>query len=268
MRGIAKMAMLSAANNDTRRYGGGTDRRSNPRSEYENEGPEQYEVEDRFRDRRGRDHYDNGRFAPMRGEMARRNEFGGMRYREDEPRNGGFAVWDRYDGGEARGGYWPQSPHTPPYYKPGMRGDGMNMIGFERGPEMHGDYRSDASYAAKDEMQHSTREKNRGYSAGSDRLTPEMAQEWTKGMHNEDGSKGPHWTIDQAKQVMQQRGISSYDPYEFWAVMNAIYSDYCTVLKKHGINNMDAYIDLTCAWLNDKDAVPNKAAVYFTEIVM
>lgn len=211
-------------------------------------------VEDRFRDRRGREHYDSGRYAPGRSDLS-----GGT---EDAPRGGGYAVWDRYDGGS-----WPMEPHIPPYYSPAGRRDGVNMIGFDRGAEMRSDYRADAGYHQPEDERGHAREQTRGGGSGEMHLTQEMAQEWTRGMHNEDGTKGAHWTIDQARQLLNQRNLTAYDPYEFWAVMNSIYSDYCAVLKKHGVNNIDAYVDLTCAWLNDKDAVPNKAAAYFTEIV-
>jgi hypothetical protein len=49
--------------------------------------------------------------------------------------------------------------------------------------------------------------------------------------------------------------------------MNMLYSDYCAVLKKHGINNIDVYTDLACAWLKDTDAVPNKTAEYYENVV-
>jgi len=50
-------------------------------------------------------------------------------------------------------------------------------------------------------------------------------------------------------------------------VLCSIYSDYFAVFKKHNLNNMDLYVDLAAAWLNDKDAVKNKAAVYFEHVV-
>ena len=94
----------------------------------------------------------------------------------------------------------------------------------------------------------------------------ETAKEWTKHMKNEDGTKGPHWTFDQTKQLIQQRKLD-VDEFEFFAILNAMYSDYCKVAKKHNINNMDFYVDLAVAWLDDEDAVPNKAMAYYECIV-
>lgn len=50
-------------------------------------------------------------------------------------------------------------------------------------------------------------------------------------------------------------------------VKRSVYSDYCAVAKKHGVNNVDFYADLAKAWLHDKDAVKDKAAAYYEYIV-
>lgn len=103
-------------------------------------------------------------------------------------------------------------------------------------------------------------------------LTPEQfsmeaAKEWTKNMKNEDGTSGPHWTLEQAKQIMAQRKIN-YSPHCFWAVLNSIYSDYSTVAKKHGLGgNLEFYIDMAKSWIDDKDAVSDKVYAYYTYIV-
>lgn len=97
-------------------------------------------------------------------------------------------------------------------------------------------------------------------------LTPEMAQRWTKHMKNADGSTGEHWNMEQTEQLAKQRGIS-VDPVEFYVIVNAMYSDYCEVAKKHNIHNADFYADLAKAWLKDTDAVPDKAAMYYEYIV-
>lgn len=141
----------------------------------------------------------------------------------------------------------------------------MNRIGFAAEPrrEMDHDYRMDANYPRMDEMGHRTSDTTMGHAKGGEMmLTEEMADEWMHGLHNEDGTKGAHWTKEQTKQVMNQKGIK-VEPLDFWVIMNALYSDYCSVLKKHGVNNIDFYVDLACAWLNDKDAQEGKAARYF-----
>ena len=97
-------------------------------------------------------------------------------------------------------------------------------------------------------------------------FTSEIAHEWTRSMHNEDGTKGEHWNIEQVKKLMMQRGVQ-YNIAEVYAVINSLYSDYSRVFKKYGFNSPEAYLDLALAWLNDADAVPNKALVYYENIV-
>lgn len=184
------------------------------------------EMEARRRYRR----YDNGRFAP-KNEME----------------------------GEAHHPFGP----PPPVYE---RGADMNRIGFSAGgSEFREDYPNNASYPRGGYMG-SERMAGKAEHHKATRLAPEMAEEWMAGIVNEDGTKGPHWTLDQAKTVMQQHNLS-FDPYEFWAVLNAIYSDDVAVAKKYGVNKPEYYIDRAKAWLTDKDAVEGKAAAYFCYVV-
>lgn len=92
------------------------------------------------------------------------------------------------------------------------------------------------------------------------------ANKWTKALENEDGSKGPHWSKEQTKLFMTQAGAQA-EPVEFFAVMNAMYSDYCKVAKKYGVDKPDFYAELAKAWLDDKDAVDDKAAAYYRYVV-
>ena len=103
-------------------------------------------------------------------------------------------------------------------------------------------------------------------SEGYELLTRSMAVEWTRDMKNSDGTHGPHWNMEQVQQVMEQREIDC-DPVKFFAVLNAVYSDYSAVAKKHGVNKMDFYADLAKAWLEDDDAMEDKAGKYFRYIV-
>lgn len=190
------------------------------------------EPESRFRDRRGREHYDNGRFAPMAG------------------------------------GYGPYAAgYEGPFGRDERGGEDMRQIGFAANwnPEMR--MGSDASMPRYNEMDHmpGRRPMMGGYMAGAEeypKMDERTAMEWVHSMHNEDGTKSPHWTMDQIKQTIKQKGLN-LDPVEAFAIMNALYSDYDPVLKKHGVSTIDMYVDMTKAWLMDKDAVPNKAMAYY-----
>lgn len=97
-------------------------------------------------------------------------------------------------------------------------------------------------------------------------LNEETAKEWTQHMENADGTKGPHWSMDQTKQVAAQKNVSE-NPLEFWVAMNMMYSDYCAMAKKHNVNTVDFYVDMAKAFLDDKDAKPDKLGRYYYSIV-
>lgn len=256
----AKMLMLANRGQSERQEEG---RRREMRNEYEPES--RYDVDSRFRDLRGREHYDDGRFAPMRSEMQANRwippyydvDINRYEYEVEKPENRGGRM-------NMRGG----SDMEMRRGESNTRGDGeMRMIGFERDPEMR--MASDASvprYQEMDRMPGTKAMHGGAMSHGTPQFDEHMAREWTAMMENEDGTKGPHWTMEQAKKVLEQRNLRC-DPYEFWAVLNAIYSDDVAVAKKHGVNKMDYYVDRAVAWLEDKDAVKDKAAAYYEYIV-
>ena len=145
----------------------------------------------------------------------------------------------------------------------------MNQIGFnaERS-EIRSNGRMDASYGARNEMEHRTSHKMGGgaMSTMTMPMTRELAEHWIHHMKNADGTKGPHWTMEEAKKLMEQKKLRC-DPYEFAAIVNAMYSDYCSVMRKHGVESDDLYAALAAAWLMDDDAMPNKAMLYYECIV-
>lgn len=286
MRNIAKMMAVTAATK-------GKDRRDYDRTEmampYMGGA---YEMYDRFRDRRGREHYDNGRYAPRgnwdegmmanypRGEM---DDLESRRYRRDS--RGRFrSEMDDEDNVDMH--YPGLYPFPPPVYEAGERNPDwdythrntgsprqerprMNRIGFDANSsrELNHDYREDASYNPRNEMEPRSGEMRMGGASGhSTKLDKETAEKWMSDLENEDGTKGPHWPMEQTKQVMTKRGFDC-DPIEWWVAMNAMYSDYAKVAKKHNVNNIDFYADLAKAWLSDPDSVDGKAAAYYHFIV-
>lgn len=263
MRGGMKMLLVTKAREDRRDNSG-------PRSAYDDgmrsaynpsgmEGPDS-----RFRDRRGREHYDNGRFAPMRSAMDEPEDNYGPEGRRRRYSDGRFAPRSDHDGEEMRMGY--ASPYVPPVYDAAERR--MNPIGFAPGGYWTEEsYGMRADHSRMDEMEHRSSPMHKGGARGeTDKFSREMAEEWTAQMANEDGSRGAHWTMDQTTQAMKQRGLH-VDPAEFYAVMNMLYSDFCKVFKTHNISSVDVYADLAAAWIQDKDAVPGKTAAYYRCVV-
>lgn len=88
-----------------------------------------------------------------------------------------------------------------------------------------------------------------------------MLEKATKEMKNEDGTTGPHWTIDQTSIVAKQVGVdfSKYNEYDWNYVMNMMYSDFYGAIQ----NDPIVYGKLSKKFLEDKDAREGKALAYY-----
>lgn len=96
-------------------------------------------------------------------------------------------------------------------------------------------------------------------------LTQAQAKSWVENMENADGTTGPHWTMEETEAVRKKHGLT-IAPMAFWVTMNMMYSDYCKAAEKMGVNSADFYICMTKAFLEDKDAQPEKLARYYEYI--
>lgn len=185
--------------------------------------------EGRFRDRSGREHYDDGRFAPVRS-------------------------------------YYTDYPAVPPIYERASEDSGRRMIGFAVPDEMDTHYRSTVTMPHRNEMERGSSARMGGYAMGAEPMSRAMAMEWVDKMKNSDGTTGPHYTMEQARQVMEQQKIQC-DEIEFYVALNMMYSDYCKVAKKFNCNTMEFYACMAKAFLDDKDANPDKLTIYYETIV-
>lgn len=231
-----------------------------------------------FYDRRGRRHYDSGRYAPMSAYGAPQSAYmepeSDRRYRRYSdgrfaPRNDYIPMepWSEEDGGprmERGGGYDGEYRGTPQ----GYTGERPRMIGFSRDWDS-ADMNSDATMPRimeMDRIRGSQIQRGGAYSDHTPRFDQRMAMDWTAGMVNADGTKGPHWNMEETNKLMKQHSLDC-DPAEFWAVMNSLYSDYCEALRESSASTPETYVRLAKSWIKDKDAVPDKAAAYYTHIV-
>lgn len=102
-------------------------------------------------------------------------------------------------------------------------------------------------------------------------LSKEEAMKWVHGMHGEDPAvtMGGKWDMEQMKSVAIKYGVPTEGErfWEFWAVMNSLYSDYYGVAAKYGTLNPDFFADMAMAFINDRDAVKGKTARYYECIV-
>lgn len=126
-------------------------------------------------------------------------------------------------------------------------------------------YRGDMHYGG--EREHG--EIQRGHGKGKMSFMPmdeRTAKKWVHAMENADSSSGEKWSMEQAEQIMRQAGIDA-EPAEFYAILNAIHSDFGKVAKKHKADTVEFYVDMAKAWINDKDAVKHKAMAYYECVV-
>ena len=249
MRGRTKMMLTQAA-----RKGRGNDY-GNPR---DNEKPNSnYNGE--MRDRPYYGGYErpvNVIVEPMRYDGAGMNMPENDRY-TGYNEGGRYVGYNGGNGMEYRDGAYNgyNGPYPPPMYEyPESR-----RIGFGGNSETKGD-RSEMNsrnifFGGSNHRKHSDRE-----------ITKEKAQKWTKQMKNSDGSTGAHWDFAQTKALGEKLGIN-VDPVEFYVAVNMMYSDYCGVAKKFGLDTADFYGHMAKAFLEDKDAAPDKLKNYFEEVV-
>ena len=82
-----------------------------------------------------------------------------------------------------------------------------------------------------------------------------------KDLHNEDGTIGKHWTIEQTNSVAKQYDIhfDKFNEYDWNYTMNMIYSDYYGYVS----NDIQTYVKLSKAFLYDKDSKEGKAFYYY-----
>lgn len=243
MNKAVKMAML-ASNSRDRRY----DRNNMPRNSgydmpyyryddrmpngkfiddknnYGYEGGQTYEawydpnIHGAFYDRSDRRHYDNGRFAPQN-----RHQPIGFDTRSSQE------TYDRY---------------MPPMYN-----KHQEHYGMDRSDRQDDEYYLNARFR----MNRAQRNENPG------KLDRQTAEEWVSQMSKPDktGAKGGKWTYDQTTQLLKDKNLD-LDPVTFFVVMNMLYSDYGKTLVKHGMNNVDLYIDMAKDWIEDDDVAAGK----------
>lgn len=99
----------------------------------------------------------------------------------------------------------------------------------------------------------------------------EYARKAVMKMENEDGTRGPHWSLEETSALASQYGISlsgKFNRYDWFVALNMVYSDYYKVLLNiTGSNNIKHYIEFAKAWLNDKDIDEGKMWYYYQYVM-
>jgi hypothetical protein len=87
----------------------------------------------------------------------------------------------------------------------------------------------------------------------------EYARKAVMKMENEDGTRGPHWSLEETTTLASQYGIalgSKFNRYDWFVALNMVYSDYYRVIMNILITNI-----MTFDQLNQGDNV------YIIEVV-
>lgn len=213
--------------------------------------------------------YENGRYAPRNAydrqeSYSRQNR---MEDRQDSRMGGeGYVVWDNA---------YSRMEDDDQRMDDDREGRVESRMAYDDGPSNVTDMRtySHMNHGAKepDQMHHRQMSQQRqiGFQHQGRSLSREDAEEWVQSMRAADGSRGGRWkTMNDVKQLAERMGITGEKQLtEFYAIINAMYSDYCKVAKKHGVDRPEFYADLAKAWIHDEDAEDNKAMLYYECIV-
>lgn len=81
------------------------------------------------------------------------------------------------------------------------------------------------------------------------------------GLENQDGTKGPHWTVEDTTSVARQKGLQfdRFNEYDFAFAMNMVYSDFYGFIP----DTIDSYYKVAKAFIEDRDAPKGKAFLYY-----
>ena len=209
-------------------------------------------AESRYRGKDGRWHS---------GTRRSMGDGGGAESRYSEPRNSYMGGEDDEDEHGRKYKIEVMPSNVIPFHEPRENYRTSRHIGFgAQGNMDHSDSKKDDHMLGKS-----------GYQEAEMEFDRHTAENWVRSMQNEDKSHpvGGKWSPDQLKPLAQKYGIPTDGKkfWEFYAMTNAMYSDYGEVARKFGITSPEFYVCMAKAWMDDKDAEPDKTALYYEYIV-
>lgn len=81
----------------------------------------------------------------------------------------------------------------------------------------------------------------------------EHARKAVSKMENEDGTRGPHWSVEETTALASQYGInlgSRFNRYDWFVALNMVYSDYYKVIiSMTNSNSTKHFVELAKAWI-------------------
>lgn len=108
--------------------------------------------------------------------------------------------------------------------------------------------------------------------AYGEHLSKETCEEWVRCLDVTDGSErtiGEKWSMEKTSEIATRLGVlQKMNRFEFYAAMNAFYSDFFRTAKKYDADKPEFYADLVLDYfMNDADAHDKTVFAYYFNFV-
>lgn len=90
-------------------------------------------------------------------------------------------------------------------------------------------------------------------------FTEEAYYDAVGGMDNEDGTKGPHYTIEKVREITKGKDLGEYNIFDYAYTLNMVYSDYYGAVE----DKDSKYERLADLFIFDKDGPKGKPLKYW-----
>lgn len=74
---------------------------------------------------------------------------------------------------------------------------------------------------------------------------------------------GQHWSYEEVKSYVTERGVEGDKVCDYYLVMNMAYNDFNRTAKQYGLDRPEFYYDVAWDFINDQDGPRHKVAKYF-----
>lgn len=198
------------------------------------------------------------------------------RYERDERRMRDYEDYERDERARDSRGRFRRDRSMPRDYRGWIVEERDGRYDDGRGEYRRGaDYREDGrrDYAEGYERDERYGEYRRDYHDDEPlKIKERDAKEWEHRLKNADGTSGIKFSKEQVRAIATQEGVKfdKFSEEDLYLTSNMMYSDYCIVARKYGVDRPDFYVCMAKAFLCDADfdgEPSEKLAMYYYCIV-
>lgn len=198
------------------------------------------------------------------------------RYERDERRMRDYADYERDERARDSRGRFRRDRSMPRDYRGWIVEERDGRYDDGRGEYRRGaDYREDGrrDYAEGYERDERYGEYRRDYHDDEPlKIKERDAKEWEHRLKNADSTSGIKFSKEQVRAIATQEGVKfdKFSEEDLYLTSNMMYSDYCIVARKYGVDRPDFYVCMAKAFLCDADfdgEPSEKLAMYYYCIV-